>query len=200
MLVSRVALAQHAGADAPALVIDEVWLATAAPQAAARVRAVSERPVTVLTAAGVSSLAVSEAGVSATTTSAWLVVLMGLGGLVATSAGLRRLRRGEVLPLRALGVGAASQARARFVELAVTALAGLVAGAVAGALAAWFATGTGDAGGELASAVPVTLGGALLPAVLLVGVLVIAAAAGFAVRRDATRADATARTDAAVPS
>jgi hypothetical protein len=181
MLVSRAALASQLPADAPALVVDEVWLATARPEAIAeRVRAVSARPVTVLTDAGASTLPVTEAGVVAITASACLVVLMGLGGLVASSASLRRLRRSEVVPLRALGVGASAQARARVVELVLTALAGVVAGAAAGALAAWFATGAAATWGDPASATPLALGGGLVA-----GVLVIAVAAGLAVRRDA---------------
>jgi hypothetical protein len=181
VLVARDALADRLPPEQPALIVDEVWLQTPTPDAvAALARAATDRPATVLTPAGADSLAVDEAGVEATAVSAGLVVLMGLGGLAAAAAGLRLLRRGEVLPLRALGVGAAAQARARFTELVLTSLAGLVAGAAAGVLASLLATGAARALGESASAVPLALGAALL-----LGVLVVAAVAALAVRRDA---------------
>ncbi len=181
LLVAREALAARLPADATALAVDEVWLATGAPDAtAALVRAASSRAVTVLTPRGAGTGAVEGVGATATAASAGLVVLMGIGGLAAAAAGLRRVRRGEVLPLRALGVGAAAQARGRFVELLLTALAGIVAGLAAGVLAAWFATGAAPSAGAVGS--PAT---GVLGAVLLVGVLVVAAAAARAVRRDA---------------
>jgi hypothetical protein len=180
MLVSRAALADRLPPEQAALVVDEVWVRTSTPEAtAALARAVTDRPATMLTPAGADSLAVAEAGVTATAVAAGLVVLMGVGGLAASAAALRRLRRGEVLPLRALGVGAASQARGRFVELALTSLAGIVAGAVAGVLASLLATGAADFEGE-ASAVPL-----VLTAALLLGVLVVAVIAALAVSRDA---------------
>ncbi|HTN58919.1 MAG TPA: hypothetical protein VL043_11680 [Protaetiibacter sp.] len=180
MLVSRAALADRLPPEQAALVVDEVWVRTSTPEAtAALARAVTDRPATMLTPAGADSLAVAAAGVTATAVAAGLVVLMGVGGLAASAAALRRLRRGEVLPLRALGVGAASQARGRFVELALTSLAGIVAGAVAGVLASLLATGAADFEGE-ASAVPL-----VLTAALLLGVLVVAVIAALAVSRDA---------------
>jgi hypothetical protein len=180
MLVSRAALADRLPPEQAALVVDEVWVRTSTPEAtAALARAVTDRPATMLTPAGADSLAVAAAGVTATAVAAGLVVLMGVGGLAASAAALRRLRRGEVLPLRALGVGAASQARGRFVELALTSLAGIVAGAVAGVLASLLATGAADFEGE-ASAVPL-----VLTAALLLGVLVVAVMAALAVSRDA---------------
>lgn len=180
MLVSRAALADRLPPEQAALVVDEVWVRTSTPEATADLaRAVTDRPATMLTPAGADSLAVAAAGVTATAVAAGLVVLMGVGGLAASAAALRRLRRGEVLPLRALGVGAASQARGRFVELALTSLAGIVAGAVAGVLASLLATGAADFEGE-ASAVPL-----VLTAALLLGVLVVAVIAALAVSRDA---------------
>ncbi|MGN6273504.1 MAG: hypothetical protein ACTHMQ_10505 [Protaetiibacter sp.] len=181
MLVERGALAKRLPAEQPALVVDEVWLQTSTPDAtAAMVRATADRTATVLTPAGADSLAPAEAGVTATLVSAGLVVLMGVGGLAAAAASLRRLRRSEVLPLRALGVGAASQARGRFVELVLTSVTGGVAGVAAGALASLLATGGGFSAGDLASAAPLLLAG-----VLLAGVLAVAALGALAVHRDA---------------
>jgi len=189
MLVARQTLADRLPPEQPALIVDEVWLRTLTPDVtAALVRAATGRPATVLTPAGADSLAVVDAGVAATAAAAALVALMGLGGLAAAAAGLRRLRRGEVLPLRALGVGAAAQARARFVELALTSLAGIVAGALAGVLASVLATGGELAWGGSASAVPLVLGAALV-----LGTLVVSMGAALAVRRDAVRQDAPRR-------
>jgi hypothetical protein len=189
MLVARHALADRLPPEQPALIVDEVWLQTPTPDAtAALVRAATGRPATVLTPAGADSLAVVDAGVAATAAAAALVALMGLGGLAAAAAGLRRLRGGEVLPLRALGVGAAAQARARFVELALTSLAGIVAGALAGVLAGLLATGGELAWSGSASAVPFVLGSALA-----LGVLVVATGAALTVRRDAVHSDAPRR-------
>jgi hypothetical protein len=181
MLVARDALAVRLPAEQAALVIDEVWLASAAPDTtAALARSSSTRAATVLTPSGAGSLAVAETAVVATTASAALAVLMGLGGLGAAAAGLRRMRRGEVTPLRALGMGAASQARGRFVESVATSVAGVIVGAVAGSLAMWFATGAGFSAADLTYPAPLLLGG-----VLLLGALGIAAGAALAVRRDA---------------
>jgi len=181
MLVDRDALGAQVPADAAALAVDEVWLASDAPErAAALARAASDRAATVLTPAGASTRAVTEAGTLAVAASAALVVLVALGGFAAAAAGLARLRRGEVTPLRALGVGAGAQARGRLVELLLTALAGALAGGLAGAVATWLAVGGAVAVADLASLAPLVLG-----AVLLIGVLLIAAGAGAGVRRRA---------------
>ncbi|QNO38295.1 hypothetical protein H4J02_04545 [Protaetiibacter sp. SSC-01] len=181
MLVARDALAALLPAEATTLAVDEVWLASSDPESTAeRVRAAGYRAVTVLTPAGASSRAVTDAGGFATGAAAAVVVLVGIGGFAAAAAGLSRLRRGEVIPLRALGVGAGSQARGRVVELLLTALAGAVAGAVAGVLATRLAAGEAIALGDLASVVPLVLAG-----LLVVGVLAVSLAAGAGARRDA---------------
>lgn len=181
LLAARDGLAERLPAEDPALAVDEVWLASASPDAtAARVREATSRAATVLTPTGAGSLAVVETGVTGLVASAWLVVLVGIGGLAAAAAAVRRVRRGEVMPLRALGVGASAQARGRFVELVLTALVGAVAGALAGTGAMWFATGAVLADTGAASAVLLALG-----AVLMLGVVVVALVAAVAVRRDA---------------
>lgn len=182
-----------AGAFADAIPTDarppasEVWIASGDPQAAAAdARAATARPAVFVTATAVSDAAISEVGAAVATVAAAVVVLVAWAGFGAAAIALGRVRRGELLPLRSMGVSPRSQGRARAVELAVTAAAALVGGAVVGALAA-----------RLAVAGPLEFDALLAPATLVllagcvVAVVSVAFAAGAAVARAAARAGGT---------
>lgn len=159
----------------------EVWLGASDPDAAAaEARAATTRPARILTASAVSDRPIGDAGTAIATIAAGLVVLVAWAGFTAAAIALARLRRGELLPLRSMGVSPRSQGRARSLELAVTAGAALTTGGLVGALAT-----------RLAVAGPLVLDALLAPAslVLIAGcvaaIVSVALAAGAAVRRSA---------------
>jgi len=162
----------------------EVWIGASDPtQAAVEARAATTRPAVVVTATSVSNRAISDVGAAVATAAAAVVVVVAWAGFAAAAVALGRLRRGELLPLRSMGVGPRSQGRARTVELAVTGVAALVGGAAVGALAA-----------RLAVSGPFGIDALLAPASLIllagcgVAVATVAWAAGIAVGRAAARA------------
>lgn len=184
-----------AAAGEPPLAADELWLEASDPVAVAA--AIDEaRPggaIALPRTVASSALLVSPA-VTALWTGAAGALVLAIATLLALIAALGEARAGEVLVLRALGTPAATQARARFAELAAVVAIAIVLGAgigvVAGALTA----------GELArAAVPAApaalpsvlaldwlpLGLALLGFALVCGV--IAAAAAREVGRRAAR-------------
>lgn len=159
----------------------EVWIGASDPAAAvAEARTATTRPARFLTAASVSDGPIGDAGTTTATVAAGVVVLVAWAGFAAAAIALGRLRRGELLPLRSMGVSPRSQGRARALELAVTAVAALLAGAVVGALAT-----------RLAVAGPLVPDALLAPpSLVLIAVCVVVVAsvsllAGAAVRRNA---------------
>jgi hypothetical protein len=159
----------------------EVWLGAPDPDAAAaEARAATTRSARILTASAVSDRPIGDVGTAIATLAAGLAVLVAWAGFAAAAIALARLRRGELLPLRSMGVSPRSQGRARSLELGVTAAAALVAGGMVGAVAT-----------RLAVAGPLVLDALFAPAslVLIVGCLAavvsVALAAGAAVRRRA---------------
>ena len=159
----------------------EVWLGASDPDAAAaEARAATTRPARILTASAVSDRPIGDVGTAIATVAAGLAVLVAWAGFAAAAIALARLRRGELLPLRSMGVSPRSQGRARSLELAVTAGAAMISGALIGALAT-----------RLAVAGPLVLDALLAPASLVlvagcvVAIVTVALAAGAAVRRRA---------------
>ncbi len=158
----------------------ELWLSTGDPDAVAdEVRAASARAATVTVRSSVTTASIGAVGSRAAASAALVVTLIAWGGFAAAAAALARQRRGEVLPLRSLGVGARAQARGRAVELLVTALAAVLGGAVAGGVAAAFAV-VDPLGAGLADPATPLLGG-----VLAAGLVAVALLAAASVRRGA---------------
>lgn len=115
-------------------------------------------------------------------------LVLAIGGVAAAARALGRERDGEIGVLRALGVGAAAQARSRAAELAgsaaVAAVVGLLGGAAVAAVGARTlvtATTGGGAAGPLAVA-PLGVGLLLGAAALGVAVVVLDAARRVRVR------------------
>jgi hypothetical protein len=140
----------------PALT-SEVWLAAGPPGATAPVGAVArlaEEATAEAEAAGQSSReqpTVTTPGYGSTDTavpvrvSFWLAAagatVLALAGVLAVAVATLRDRRGEVIVLRAVGLGPAAQARARAAELIAVGVVALAVGAVAGWAVARFTVG-----------------------------------------------------------
>jgi len=182
----------RAGIFVPAA--NQVWLSTDSPAAPdpAAVLAIAGRGAVVSTA---QPTALQSLGGSAAV-SLWFAgagsLLLAAIAVAAVTLSLSRSRRTEVTVLRAVGVTARQQSRARFAELAAVAVFGIVLGAAAGAAAASLTVAT------LARSVVIgtstglptvlrfdpLLGGAAV-GVALAAVLVIAAAYAVRVKRQA---------------
>ena len=159
-------LAEAAGAAAQAAGTgprDRPEVAT--PQAASAVPAVPVRVSFWLAAAGAAVLA--------------------LAGVLAVAVAMLRERRGEVVVLRAVGLGPAAQGRARASELVAVGLTALAVGAVAGWGVARFAAGglaaatlTGVAAAPPARFVVEAAGTGLVLAAAAAGLVLVAAGVG----------------------
>jgi hypothetical protein len=142
----------------------EIWLAAGPPGASAPAGAVTrlaKETTTLAEATGASSReqpTVTTPGYGSTDTavpvrvSFWLAAagatVLALAGVLAVAVATLRERRGEVIVLRAVGLGPVAQARARSVELIAVGGVALVVGAVAGWAVARFTAG-GLAGATL---------------------------------------------------
>lgn len=197
------------GALAAALVRDvsdpvlttEVWLAAGPPGAAAPAAAVTRlAQETTATAeatgdSGGEQPAVTTPGSGSTDTaepvrvSFWLAAagatLLALAGVLAVAVATLRQRRGEVIVLRAVGLGPTAQARARALELGTVGLVALAAGAVAGWAVARFVAGglaaatlTGIDAAPPARFVLETAGTGLVLAAAVAGLVLVASGVG----------------------
>ncbi|MFI2490214.1 hypothetical protein ACH47X_25105 [Promicromonospora kroppenstedtii] len=197
------------GALAAALVRDvsdpvltnEVWLAAGPPGPAGPAPAVAslaEGATAAAEAAGTNSRerpAVSTPGYGSTDTavpvrvSFWLAAagatVLALAGVLAVAVATLRERRGEVIVLRAVGLGPVAQGRARAAELITVGIVALAVGAVAGwgvaALAAGglaAATLTGIDAAPPAQLVLASGGTALVLAAAMAGLVLVAAGVG----------------------
>ncbi|MFJ3407540.1 hypothetical protein [Promicromonospora sp. NPDC090134] len=158
VLVDRTALAAVLVRDVndPALT-NEVWLAAGPRGAAAPAGAVAglaQQATDAAEAAGRSSRerpTVTTPGYGSTDTavpvrvSFWLAAagatVLALAGVLAVAVATLRGRRGEVIVLRAVGLGPAAQGRARAAELVTVGIVALAVGAVAGWAVARLAVG-----------------------------------------------------------
>ncbi|MEV0892701.1 FtsX-like permease family protein [Promicromonospora sp. NPDC050262] len=149
VLVDRAALAAVLVRDVndPALT-NEVWLAAGPPGAAApagTVASLAQQATDAAEAAGRSSRerpTVTTPGYGSTDTSVpvrvsfWLAAagaaVLALAGVLAVAVATLRERRGEVIVLRAVGLGPAAQGRTRAAELVTVGIVALAVGAVAG--------------------------------------------------------------------
>ena len=169
--------------DGTAPELNEVWLETDEPErAAAAARAITTRPLEVLTRSGASDAAVLRLGSSLAWAGAIACLLLTLIGFAAVAGALHRERRSEGTPLRSLGFGSADQARSRGVELGLTAASAILLGVGVGALAAWLTVPA--LAGELSLAVAPWL---IALAGLAAGLLVIGLFAANRVARDVAR-------------
>jgi predicted lysophospholipase L1 biosynthesis ABC-type transport system permease subunit len=115
-----------------------VWLESDDPErAAAAARAITTRPIEVLTRRGASDAAVLRVGTSLAWAGAIACLVLALIGFAAVAGALHRDRRDEGTALRSLGFGSVDQARSRGVELGLTAASAILLGVGVGALAAW---------------------------------------------------------------
>ncbi|GAB2494660.1 hypothetical protein GCM10027063_37490 [Promicromonospora xylanilytica] len=179
----------------------EVWLAAGPPGAAAPHGAVTRLAQDVSAAAeaaGASSRerpAVSTPHDGSTDPAApvrvsfWLAAagaaLLALAGVLAVAVATLRERRGEVIVLRAVGLGPAAQARARSAELIAVGVAALAVGAVAGWAVARFTAGglaaatlAGVAAAPPARFVLATTGTGLVLAAAVAGLVLVAIGVG----------------------
>jgi hypothetical protein len=197
------------GALAAALVRDvkdpvltsEVWLAAGPPGATAPADVVTRLAQEVTAEAEVASTTVRDRpdvttpghGTTATAVpvrvSFWLaaagVTVLALAGVLAVAVATLRQRRGEVIVLRAVGVGPVAQARARSAELISVGLVALAVGAVAGWWVARFVVGglaaatlTGIDAAPPARFVLETAGTGLVLAAAVAGLVLVAAGVG----------------------
>lgn len=189
--VSAAAFAGDSGVAEPT----EQWLAASDPAAvAATIERDRATALTATTRADASSAPLIAPAVAALWVGAFGALLFALVAVIALVAALGRARFGEVIVLRALGMPAALQARARFAELAPALASATLIGIVVGALTA-FATVRELARASVASAadgLPIRVHVDWLPwAVALVVFLAAAAAIGAgaaaSVQRIATR-------------
>lgn len=180
---------------------DEVWLAAGPPGAPPPATAVARL-------AAAAGAAAEQAGTgprdrpeitipqaaSATTAvpvrvSFWLAAagaaVLALAGVLAVAVAMLRERRGEVVVLRAVGLGPAAQGRARAAELVAVGLAALAVGAAAGWAVARFTAGglaaatlTGVAAAPPARFVLETAGTGLVLAAAAAGLALVAAGVG----------------------
>ncbi|MFD2793114.1 hypothetical protein ACFS27_06105 [Promicromonospora vindobonensis] len=179
----------------------EVWLAAGPPGAAAPDGAVSRlagEATGIAEATSASSReqpTVTTPGYGSTDTavpvrvSFWLAAagatVLALAGVLAVAVATLRERRGEVIVLRAVGLGPTAQARARFAELIAVGAVALATGAVAGWAVARFTAG-GLAGATLtgidaappAAFVLETTGTGLVLAAAVAGLVLVALGVG----------------------
>lgn len=197
------------GALAAALVRDvkdpvltsEVWLAAGPPGATAPADAVTRLAQEVTAEAEAASETVRDRpdvttpghGTTATAVpvrvSFWLAAagatVLALAGVLAVAVATLRQRRGEVIVLRAVGLGPVAQARARSAELISVGLVALAVGAVAGWWVARFVVGglaaatlTGIDAAPPARFVLETAGTGLVLAAAVAGLVLVAAGVG----------------------
>lgn len=179
----------------------EVWLAAGPPGAAAPAGAVS-RLARAAAAEGEATTATSRERPTVTTpgygstdtgvpvrVSFWLAAagatLLALAGVLAVAVATLRGRRGEVVVLRAVGLGPGAQGRARAAELIAVGLVALAVGAVAGWAVARFTVGglaaatlTGISAAPPARFVVETAGTGLLLTAAVAGLVLVAAGVG----------------------
>ena len=180
---------------------NEVWLAAGPPAAAAPAGAV-ERLAQEVTAEAEATVAstrerptVTTPGYGSTDTgipvrvSFWLAAagatVLALAGVLAVAVATLRDRRGEVVVLRAVGLGPGAQARARAAELVTVGLVALAVGAVAGWAVARFTVGglsaatlTGVSAAPPAPFVVEAAGTGLVLAAAVAGLVLVAAGVG----------------------
>lgn len=180
---------------------DEVWLAAGPPGTTAPAGAVArlaEEATAAAEAAGASSRerpSVSTPGYGSVDTavpvrvSFWLAAagaaVLALAGVLAVAVATLRERRGEVIVLRAVGLGPVAQARARAAELITVGIVALAVGAVAGWAVARFsvdglaaATLTGIEAAPPARFVLETGGTGLVLATAAAGLVLVAVGVG----------------------
>ena len=179
-LIDSAALSQHLTSTGDTLPQpSQVWASSSDPDAA--LAAVRDLP-TIASATGPGEVAATDAA-SAVRLVFWVAsagaVLLAVTGIGAVAANLLRVRRAEVLVLRALGMTPGGQARARTAELFSVVVASLGLGLVAGWLVSWLVVpelsrsttlaGQAELDAPLALEVPLWAGliGVLLAAVLL---------------------------------
>lgn len=155
---------------------NEVWLATTTPDV------VAERAAALPTTTSVRTATPPPDPLSVPTVAvAWLVaacaLLLAVPGVASALVALAQSRRDEVAVLRALGVGARQQARARGAELARVAggagLVGVVGGAAAGLLLTPIFVRATASGTEPTVPVSVSLPGLVAFAAAVLGALVL---------------------------
>lgn len=179
----------------------EVWLAAGPPGAGAPAGAVTRLAQEVTVQAEATGETVREQptvttpGYRTTDTavpvrvSFWLAAagatVLALAGVLAIAVATLRERRGEVIVLRAVGLGPGAQARARAAELIAVGLVALAVGAVAGWGVARFAAGglaaatlTGIDAAPPARFVLETTGTGLVLAAAVAGLVLVAAGVG----------------------
>jgi hypothetical protein len=179
----------------------EVWLAAGPPGAAAPAGAVArlaQEATAEAESTGQSSReqpAVTTPGYGSTDSgvpvrvSFWLAAagatVLALAGVLAVAVATLRDRRGEVVVLRAVGLGPVAQARARAAELIAVGLVALAAGAVAGWAIARFTVGglsaatlTGISAAPPARFVVDTAGTGLVLAAAVAGLVLVAIGVG----------------------
>ncbi|GHH78282.1 FtsX-like permease family protein [Promicromonospora soli] len=180
---------------------NEVWLAAGPPGAtapAADVTRLAQEATAVAEAAGESSRErpdVTTPGYGSTDTavpvrvSFWLAAagatVLALAGVLAVAVATLRERRGEVIVLRAVGLGPVAQGRARAAELIAVGVVALAVGAVAGWAVARFTVGglsaatlTGIDAAPPAQFVVETAGTGLVVAAALAGLVLVAIGVG----------------------
>lgn len=180
---------------------NEVWLAAGPPGPAgpaAAVASLTRDANDAAEAAGTNSRerpAVSTPGYGSTDTavpvrvSFWLAAagatVLALAGVLAVAVATLRERRGEVIVLRAVGLGPVAQGRARAAELITVGIVALAVGAVAGWAVAALAAGglaaatlTGIDAAPPAQLVLATGGTALVLAAAVAGLVLVAAGVG----------------------
>lgn len=179
IVVDRLALAElvlWTSVDAPPA--DEVWLAagSATPDDVQRIGAEAQVTADALLDRGASTVttladALPVDATAPVRTAFWLAavgsVVLATAGVLAVALAGARVRRGEVIVLRVVGVGPRDQGRARAGELFAVGGAAVVLGAGAGVVAAWL-TVPGLVGATLGGdAVRPELVAQSLPAVVL---------------------------------
>ncbi|MEV0953169.1 FtsX-like permease family protein [Promicromonospora sp. NPDC050249] len=193
--------------DEPVLT-SEVWLAAGPPGATAPAAAVNRLAQQVTAEAEATSTTVRDRpdvttpghGTTATAVpvrvSFWLAAagatVLALAGVLAVAVATLRQRRGEVIVLRAVGLGPVAQARARSAELISVGLVALAVGAVAGWWVARFVVGglaaatlTGIDAAPPARFVLETAGTGLVLAAAVAGLVLVAAGVGARVAAQA---------------
>lgn len=180
---------------------NEVWLAAGPPGAAAPPGAVERLARAAAAEAEVTGEssrerpAVTTPGYGSTDTavpvrvSFWLAAagatVLALAGVLAVAVATLRERRGEVIVLRAVGLGPVAQGRARAAELVAVGVVALAVGAVAGWAVGRFAAGglaaatlTGIDAAPPARFVLATAGSGLVLAAALAGLVLVAIGVG----------------------
>jgi len=191
----RAAQAHVLSTSASALVPNEVWIASATPAATASAARddVGESGIVTTSDSGLGATLVPTASAIV-----WIGALgslvLSIGALVFVTLSLARSRRGEVVVLRTVGLGAAEQARGRRWELATAVVYAAAAGTIGGVLVSLLlASGLArsvESTAPLALAAPVQfdwLPWAVAVLVAVGGFAGVIVAAGDAVRRLAER-------------